>query len=314
MKSLQQNFKDIEDEINFLKKKNNAIILSHFYQDEDIQDIADFIGDSLDLSKKAQKNDSDVIVFCGVRFMAEVAKILSPHKKVILPDINAGCSLEESCQVNEFREFKKKYPNHIVLSYINCSAEIKAESDIIVTSSNAGKIIESIPAKQKIIFAPDKHLGGYLNKITGRDMVLWNGTCIVHETFSERELIKMKVRTDDAKIIAHPECPENILNHADFIGSTSSLLRFISTNESKRFIVATEPHIIHQMKKNEPNKEFLTAPGNDGKCSCSNCPYMELNTLEKLRDCLLNLSPEINIDNELILKAKKPLNTMLKLS
>ena len=314
MKSLQQNFKDIEDEINFLKKKNNAIILSHFYQDEDIQDIADFIGDSLDLSKKAQKNDSDVIVFCGVRFMAEVAKILSPHKKVILPDINAGCSLEESCQVNEFREFKKKYPNHIVLSYINCSAEIKAESDIIVTSSNAGKIIESIPAKQKIIFAPDKHLGGYLNKITGRDMVLWNGTCIVHETFSERELIKMKVRADDAKIIAHPECPENILNHADFIGSTSSLLRFISTNESKRFIVATEPHIIHQMKKNEPNKEFLIAPGSDGKCSCSNCPFMELNTLEKLRDCLLNLSPEINIDNELILKAKKPLNTMLKLS
>ena len=314
MKSLQQNFKDIEDEINFLKKKNNAIILSHFYQDEDIQDIADFIGDSLDLSKKAQKNDSDVIVFCGVRFMAEVAKILSPHKKVILPDINAGCSLEESCQVNEFREFKKKYPNHIVLSYINCSAEIKAESDIIVTSSNAGKIIESIPAKQKIIFAPDKHLGGYLNKITGRDMVLWNGTCIVHETFSERELIKMKVRADDAKIIAHPECPENILNHADFIGSTSSLLRFISTNESKRFIVATEPHIIHQMKKNEPNKEFLIAPGHDGKCSCSNCPFMELNTLEKLRDCLLNLSPEINIDNELILKAKKPLNTMLKLS
>ena len=314
MKSLQQNFKDIEDEINFLKKKNNAIILSHFYQDEDIQDIADFIGDSLDLSKKAQKNDADVIVFCGVRFMAEVAKILSPHKKVILPDINAGCSLEESCQVNEFREFKKKYPNHIVLSYINCSAEIKAESDIIVTSSNAGKIIESMPAKQKIIFAPDKHLGGYLNKITGRDMVLWNGTCIVHETFSERELIKMKVRADDAKIIAHPECPENILNHADFIGSTSSLLRFISTNESKRFIVATEPHIIHQMKKNEPNKEFLIAPGHDGKCSCSNCPYMELNTLEKLRDCLLNLSPEINIDNELILKAKKPLNTMLKLS
>ncbi len=314
MESLQQNFKDIEDEINFLKKKNNAIILSHFYQDEDIQDIADFIGDSLDLSKKAQKNDADVIVFCGVRFMAEVAKILSPHKKVILPDINAGCSLEESCQVNEFRKFKKKYPNHIVLSYINCSAEIKAESDIIVTSSNAGKIIESIPDKQKIIFAPDKHLGGYLNRITGRDMVLWNGTCIVHETFSERELIKMKVRADDAKIIAHPECPENILNHADFIGSTSSLLKFISKNESKRFIVATEPHIIHQMKKNEPNKEFLIAPGHDGKCSCSNCPYMELNTLEKLRDCLLNLSPEINIDNELILKAKKPLNTMLKLS
>ena len=314
MKSLHQNFKDIEDEINFLKEKNNAIILSHFYQDEDIQDIADFIGDSLDLSRKAQQNDSDVIVFCGVRFMAEVAKILSPHKKVILPDINAGCSLEESCQVNDFRKFKKKYPHHIVLSYINCSAEIKAESDIIVTSSNASKIIESIPIDQKIIFAPDKHLGGYLNKITKRDMVLWNGTCVVHETFSERELIKMKVRYDDAKIIAHPECPENILNHADFVGSTSSLLRFISMNDSKMFVVATEPHIIHQMKKNEPNKKFIVAPGSDGKCSCSNCPYMELNTLEKLRDCLRNLSPEINIDNELILKAKKPLNTMLKLS
>ena len=314
MKNLKKTFSNLEEEILHYKKEKNAVILSHFYQDEDIQDIADFVGDSLDLSKNAAKTKADVIVFCGVKFMAEVAKILSPNKTVVLPDLNAGCSLEESCQVNEFREFKKKHSNHIVLSYINCSAEIKAESDIIVTSSNAGKIIESIPAKQKIIFAPDKHLGGYLNKITGRNMVLWNGTCIVHETFSERELIKMKVRTDDAKIIAHPECPENILNHADFIGSTSSLLRFISTNECKRFIVATEPHIIHQMKKNEPNKEFLIAPGNDGECSCSNCPYMELNTLEKLRDCLLNLSPEINIDNELILKAKKPLNTMLKLS
>jgi len=314
MKAVQQNFKDIEEEIVFLKKKKNAIILSHFYQDEEIQDIADFIGDSLDLSRKAQKNDADIIVFCGVRFMAEVAKILSPHKKVILPDINAGCSLEESCKVNEFRKFKEQYPNHIVLSYINCSAEIKAESDIIVTSSNAKKIIDSIPNDQKIIFAPDKHLGGYLNKLTGRDMILWNGSCIVHETFSERELVKLKVRCEDAKIIAHPECPENILNYANYVGSTSSLLKFISTDKSDRFIVATEPHIIHQMKKNEPNKEFLIAPGIDGTCSCSNCPYMELNTLEKLRDCLQNLSPEINIEKELMLKAKKPLNTMLNLS
>ncbi len=314
MKSLHKKFKDIEDEINFLKKKKNAIILSHFYQDEDIQDIADFIGDSLDLSKKAEKNNADIIVFCGVRFMAEVAKILSPHKKVILPDINAGCSLEESCQVDEFREFKKKYPDHIVLTYINCSAEIKAESDIIVTSSNAANIINSLPFNQKIIFAPDRHLGAYLNKITGRKMVLWNGTCIVHETFSERELVKMKVRHEGAKIIAHPECPENILNHAHFIGSTSSLLRFISKDKTKKFIVATEPHIIHQMKKNEPQKEFMIAPGNDGNCSCSNCPYMELNTLEKLRDCLQNLGPEITIKNELILKAKKPLITMLNLS
>ncbi len=314
MKSLHHKFKDIEDEINYLKKKNNAIILSHFYQDEEIQDIADFVGDSLDLSKKAEKNDAEVIVFCGVRFMAEVAKILSPNKKVILPDIKAGCSLEESCQVNEFRNFKRKYPNHIVLTYINCSADIKAESDIIVTSSNAEKIINSLPVNQKIIFAPDRHLGAYLNKITGREMILWNGTCIVHETFSERELIKMKVRSQGAKIIAHPECPENILNHSDFIGSTSSLLRFISIDKTKKFIVATEPHIIHQMKKNEPLKEFITAPGNDGNCSCSNCPYMELNTLEKLRDCLQNLKPEINIENELILRAKKPLITMLSLS
>ena len=314
MKPLHKNFKHIEDEIDYLKKEKNAIILAHFYQDENIQDIADFIGDSLDLSKKAQKNDADIIVFCGVKFMAEVAKILSPSKKVIIPDIRAGCSLEESCQVSEFREFKKSNPDHIVLSYINCSAEIKAESDIIVTSSNAAKILNSIPKDQKIIFAPDRHLGGYLNKVTGREMKLWNGVCIVHETFSERELVKMKVRSSVAKIIAHPECPENILKHADFIGSTSALLKFISDDKSEQFIVATEPHIIHQMKKNEPSKKFLVAPGNDGNCSCSNCPYMELNTMEKLRDCLLNLSPEINIPNQLLLKAKKPLNTMLKLS
>ncbi len=314
MKSLHENFTHIEEEIAFLKKKRNAIILSHFYQDEDIQDIADFIGDSLDLSKKAQKTDADVIVFCGVRFMAEVAKILSPNKKVILPDINAGCSLEESCKVEDFKKFKQKNPNHIVLSYINCSAEIKAESDIIVTSSNAAKIISSLPKNQQIIFAPDKHLGGYLNKITGRKMKLWNGTCVVHETFSERELVKKKIRLENSKVIAHPECPENILKHADFIGSTSALLKFISSDNSEKYIVATEPHIIHQMKKNEPLKQFFVAPGSDGKCSCSNCPYMELNTLEKLRDCLLNLSPEISIKNELILNAKKPLNSMLKLS
>tara|TARA_B100000886_G_C20417388_1_gene489861 strand:- start:300 stop:1244 length:945 start_codon:yes stop_codon:yes gene_type:complete len=314
MKNIIKKYKSLEEEIYDLKKEKNAVILAHFYQDEEIQDIADFIGDSLDLSKKAQKAKADIIVFCGVRFMAEVAKILSPTKKVILPDINAGCSLEESCRPEKFRIFKQRYPEHIVLSYINCSAEIKALSDIIVTSSNAEKIIKSLPPKQKIIFAPDKHLGGYLNKITGRNMLLWNGSCIVHETFSEKEIIKLKVRNRDAKIIAHPECPENILNHADFIGSTSSLLKFTSSSQATKFIVATEPHIIHQMKKNEPQKNFIIAPGNDGGCSCSNCPYMELNTLEKLRDCLLNLSPEINVEKELILKAKKPLNLMLKLS
>mgnify|MGYP001208165327 CR=1 FL=1 len=314
MKNITNKYRFIEEEIDHLKKKNNAVILAHFYQDEDIQDIADFIGDSLDLSKKAQTAQADVIVFCGVRFMAEVAKILNPKKKVILPDINAGCSLEESCRPEKFSLFKQKYPDHIVLSYINCSSEIKALSDIIVTSSNAEKIIRGLPFNQKIIFAPDKHLGTYLNKITGRNMLLWDGSCIVHETFSEKEIVKLKVRNSDAKVIAHPECPENILNHADFIGSTSSLLKFTSSSQANKFIVATEPHIIHQMKKNEPRKDFIVAPGNNGDCSCSNCPFMELNTLEKLRDCLLNLSPEINIKNELILKAKKPLNLMLKLS
>ena len=314
MEILEKNFISIEDEILHLKKEKNAIILAHFYQDEGIQDIADFVGDSLDLSKKAEKNDADVIVFCGVKFMAEVAKILSPSKTVILPDINAGCSLEESCQVEDFKKFKKSYPNHKVVTYINCSADIKAESDIIVTSSNAEKIINSIPKNENIIFAPDKHLGNYLMKKTNRDMVLWDGSCIVHVTFSERELIKLKVRNDDAKIIAHPECPENILRHADFIGSTSSLLKFVHKDSSQKFIVATEPHIIHQMKKLEPNKEYMIAPGVDGNCSCSNCPFMELNTIEKLRDCLKSLSPEIFIDNELILRAKKSLNTMLKLS
>ena len=314
MKNITNEYRFIEEEIDHLKKKKNAIILAHFYQDEDIQDISDFIGDSLDLSKKAQTAEADVIVFCGVRFMAEVAKILNPKKKVILPDINAGCSLEESCRPEKFSLFKQKYPDHIVLSYINCSSEIKALSDIIVTSSNAEKIIRGLPLNQKIIFAPDKHLGTYLNKITGRNMLLWDGSCIVHETFSEKEIVKLKVRNSDAKVIAHPECPESILNHADFIGSTSSLLKFTSSSEANKFIVATEPHIIHQMKKNEPRKDFIIAPGNNGDCSCSNCPFMELNTLEKLRDCLLNLSPEINIKNELILKAKKPLNLMLKLS
>ncbi|MEL0246370.1 MAG: quinolinate synthase NadA [Alphaproteobacteria bacterium] len=314
MENLKNTFSSIEEEILFYKKKRNAVILSHFYQDEEIQDIADFVGDSLDLSRKAHNTKAEVIVFCGVRFMAEVAKILSPNKSVILPDLNAGCSLEESCKAEDFKKFKKSYPDHIVLSYINCSAEIKALSDIIVTSSNAEKIINSLPLDQKIIFAPDKHLGSYLNKITNRKMLLWNGTCVVHETFSEKELVKAKVRNPDAKIIAHPECPESILNYAHFIGSTSSLLKYISKDKNKKFIVATEPHILHQMKKNEPNKIFLVAPGSDGSCACSNCPYMELNTLEKLRNCLVDLSPKINISNELILKAKKPLNLMLNLS
>ena len=304
----------LEDQINELRKKKNAIILAHYYQDGDIQDIADFVGDSLDLSKKAAETECDVIVFCGVRFMAEVAKILSPEKTVLLPDYNAGCSLEESCPPSKFKIFKGQNPEHTVVSYINCSAEIKSLSDIIVTSSNAKKIIESLPKNEKIIFAPDKHLGGYLNKITGRKMLLWDGFCIVHEMFSEKEMFKLKIRNEDAEVLAHPECPEKILDQADHIGSTSSLLKRVSSSSSKKFIIATEPHIIHQMKKIEPRKTFIPAPSSNGECSCANCPFMELNTMEKLRNCLVNSSPIIKMDKKMIINAKKPLIRMLELS
>ncbi|MBK92953.1 MAG: quinolinate synthase [Rickettsiales bacterium] len=305
---------DLEDKILQLKKKKNAVILAHYYQDEEIQDIADFVGDSLDLSKKAASTDCDTIVFCGVKFMAEVAKILNPNRNVILPDLKAGCSLETSCPTQKFLEFKKNNPEHLVLSYINCSAEIKALSDVIVTSSNAQKIIEQLPNDQKIIFAPDQHLGGYLNKITGRKMLLWPGSCIVHETFSEKEIVKMKIRIPSAEIIAHPECPEQILSRANFIGSTSALLGHVKVSKFNEFIVATEPHIIHQMKKIAPEKTFFVAPGQNGDCSCSNCPYMELNTMEKLYDCLRKNSPSIQIDRSLIEKARIPLKKMLKMS
>ena len=304
----------IEDEIKLLKQEKNAVILAHYYQDEEIQDIADFVGDSLDLSKKAANTKAEVIVFCGVKFMAEVAKILSPNKRVILPDINAGCSLESSCKPEYFKIFKDKHPEHTVISYINCSAEIKAMTDIIVTSSNAKKIIESLPKNEKIIFAPDKNLGSYLNKITKRNMLLWNGSCIVHEVFSEKEILKLKLRNEDAEIIAHPECTESILSHASFIGSTSALLSHINNSDSKKFIIATEPHIIHQMKKVQPQKIFIPAPITNEKCSCSICPYMELNTMEKLKRCLLEMSPEITLSKDMILKSKKPLNKMLELS
>ena len=304
----------LEDQINDLRKKKNAVILAHYYQDGDIQDIADFVGDSLDLSKKAAATKADVIVFCGVRFMAEVAKILSPNKIVLLPDYNAGCSLEESCPPHKFKIFKDQNPGHTVISYINCSAEIKSLSDIIVTSSNAKKIIEGLPKDEKIIFAPDKHLGGYLNKITGRKMLLWDGFCIVHEMFSEKEIIKLKLRNEDAEVLAHPECPDKILEQSDHIGSTSSLLKRVSSSNSNKFIIATEPHIIHQMKKIEPKKIFIPAPVSKGECSCSNCPFMELNTMEKLRNCLINFSPLISMNEEMIMKAKKPLIRMLELS
>ncbi len=314
MNTLTSKNQFIEEEILNLKQEKNAVILAHYYQDEDIQDIADFVGDSLDLSKKAADTDCEIIVFCGVKFMAEVAKILNPKKKVIIPDLNAGCSLEESCQPENFRKFKSLYPNHSVISYINCSAEIKSMSDVIVTSSNAKKIIDSFPISEKIIFAPDKHLGNYLNKITGRKMVLWDGSCIVHEIFSEKEIIRLKLQNDDAEMIAHPECPEKILNHAHHIGSTSSLLSYVTKSSSSKFIIATEPHIIHQMKKIAPEKKFIPAPISDENCSCSNCPFMELNTMEKLRNCLLKGKPQINLENEMLLNAKKPLIKMLQLS
>jgi quinolinate synthase len=307
---------DLMDEINRLRKEMNAVILAHYYQDSEIQDIADFIGDSLDLSRKAAATDADVIIFCGVTFMADVAKILNPNKTVLLPDLDAGCSLELSCKPAPFKAFKDKHPEHIVLSYINSSAEVKALSDIIVTSSNAEHIINQIPTSQPIIFAPDKYLGGYLNKKTGRDMVLWEGSCIVHERFSEKELVNLKTRNPKAKIIAHPECSENLLNYADHIGSTSSLINYAAERNGEEFIVLTEPGIIHQMKSRAPDSKFYDVPGiGDGACtSCNTCPYMKLNNIEKLYMCMINKSPVIEIDESLRMAAKKPLDKMLMMS
>ncbi|MCJ9429452.1 quinolinate synthase NadA [Kordiimonas marina] len=305
---------DLVAEINRLRKEKNAVILAHYYQAAEIQDIADFVGDSLDLSRKAAETDADVIVFCGVRFMAEVAKILSPNKKVVLPDMKAGCSLEDSCPPDEFEKFVKAHPDHMVLSYINCSAKVKALTDIIVTSSNAEHIVASLPEDQKIIFAPDRHLGGYLSRKLGRDMLLWQGTCIVHEMFSEKELIKLMAKHPDAPVAAHPECPDQIVSHADHVGSTSSILKFATESDADTIIVATEPGIIHQMQKAAPHKTFIGAPGADGNCSCNTCPFMALNTMEKLYLCLRDLGPEIDLDEETRVKAEKPLRRMLELS
>ncbi len=307
---------DLVNEINKLRKELNAVILSHYYQDDEIQEIADFVGDSLDLSRKAAATDADVIVFCGVKFMAETAFILNPDKLVLLPDLEAGCSLETSCQPKEFADFRRLYPDHIALTYINCSAEIKALSDIIVTSTNAATIINQLPLNQKIIFAPDKHLGRYLNKITGRDMVLWDGTCQVHENFSEKELLKLRLLHPKAHIIAHPECPEVILNYAEHIGSTSSLINYVGKKPNDEFIVLTEPGIFHEMRKVAPNAKFYDVPGiNESGCSlCNSCPYMKLNTLEKLYLSMINKSPSIHLPKELVALSKKPLLKMLDLS
>jgi quinolinate synthase len=320
MQNLKENL-SIQDNILRLKKEMNGIILAHFYQDEEIQEIADFVGDSLDLSRKAAATDADVIIFCGVKFMAEVAKILSPTKKVIIPDMKAGCSLEESCPPAAFKKFREKHPNHLALTYINCSAEIKALSDIIVTSTNAKKIIEQIPKNQPIIFAPDQHLGRYLSKETNREMLLWKGSCIVHEQFSEKELVKLSTRYPGAKIIAHPECPENLLNHADYIGSTSALIKFTKDNQKDDFIVLTEPNIIHKMRQSNPDAKFYDCKFIDqsGCALCNNCPYMQLNDLEKIQHIMQNYQDknknnEIFLDDNLLEKAKLPLLKMLDMS
>jgi quinolinate synthase len=306
----------LEMEIKRLKSKMNAVILAHFYQDDEVQDIADYVGDSLELARRAAATTADVIVFCGVHFMAEGAKILNPSKLVLIPDMKAGCSLEESCKPAEFAAFKEQNPEHLVVTYINCSAEIKALSDIIVTSSNAEAIINQLPPEQKIIFAPDKHLGAYLNKKTGRNMLLWNGTCLVHARFSEQELIALKTRHPEAHIIAHPECPESLLRHAEHIGSTSSLLHYTQKNAGQSFIVLTELGILHQMKKLSPNSIFYDVPSvTSGGCtSCNSCPYMKLNTLEKIYDCMKNRSPMVELSANLISRAKKPLQRMLEMS
>ena len=305
---------DLEAEIDRLRKEKNAVILAHYYQDGEIQDLADFVGDSLDLSRKAAATDADMIVFCGVTFMGEVAKILSPQKKVVIPDAEAGCSLEESCQADAFKAWRDAHPGYVSLTYINCSAEVKALSDIIVTSSNAEYILNQIPEDQPILFAPDRHLGAYLQRKTGRKMELWPGTCIVHETFSERELIKLQERNPGAPVAAHPECPDTILRHADHVGSTRAILDFVQKSPKDTFIIATEPHIMHQMQKDCPTKTFLGAPGVDGSCDCANCPFMAKNTLEKVYLCMVNEAPSISLPEDLRLRALKPLQRMLEMS
>lgn len=321
MKILQKGFTDIEidpsldlfAEIEQLKKEKNAIILAHYYQEPDIQDVADYIGDSLGLAQQAEQTNADLIVFAGVHFMAETAKILNPSKKVLLPDLNAGCSLADSAPAELFRAFKAKHPDHLVVSYINCTADIKALSDIICTSGNAEKIIESIPKEQPILFAPDKNLGAYLNKISGRNMLLWNGACMVHEIFSLEKITKLKIRHPQAKLIAHPECEDAILRIADYIGSTTQLLKYTKSDSSNEYIVATETGILHQMQQDNPLKTFIPAPPTNN-CACNDCPHMKLNTLEKLYLCMKYEAPEITMDETLRLAAKKPMDCMLAIS
>ncbi len=309
---------DLRTEIDRLRIERKAVILAHYYQKPELQDLADFVGDSLELSRKAAATDAEVIAFCGVKFMAETAKILSPEKIVVLPDVNAGCSLEDSCPPEKFAAFRAVHPEHIALTYINCSTEVKALSDVIVTSSSAETILAQIDPAQKIIFGPDRHLGGYLNRKFNRDMLLWPGVCIVHEAFSETELLKLKIKHPHAPIAAHPECPPAIVDHADYVGSTSGILNYAKAMDSAglggTLIVATEPHIIHQMQLAMPEKTFIGAPGADGNCNCNICPYMALNTLEKLYLSLRDLTPRVEIEEGLRLQAKRSLDRMLEMA
>jgi quinolinate synthase len=304
---------ELVQKIGVLRKEKNAVILAHFYQVPEIQDLADYVGDSLGLAQKAAESKSDIIVFAGVHFMAETAKILNPDTKVLLPDLEAGCSLADSCPKDKFSEFKAKHPGHMVISYINCSADIKTLSDIICTSGNAVQLVESLPKNEKIIFAPDKNLGGYINRISGRNMVLWDGTCEVHDVLSTEAIINLKVENPDAKLIAHPECKAPVLELANYVGSTTAMLNFTMKDDSKKYIVATETGILHQMRKNSPDKEFIIVP-TDETCACNDCPYMKLNTLEKLYLCMKNEKPEITLTPEVIEKAKKPIIRMLEMS
>ncbi len=304
---------DLIKEIQRLKKEKKAVILAHYYQESEIQDIADYIGDSLGLSQEAAKTDADVIVFAGVHFMAETAKILSPTKKVLLPDAKAGCSLSDSCPPHLFAKFKEQYPDHLVITYVNCTAELKALSDILCTSSNAVQIVESLPEDQKIIFGPDRNLGAYVKKKTGRDLVLWNGACMVHEIFSQDKIDRLKSEHPEAKFIAHPECEDHILAIADYVGSTAGMLKFTQTDKAQAYIVATESGILYQMQKASPHKTFIPAPPNNA-CACNDCPHMKLNTLEKLYNCLKYESPEILLPEDVILRAQRPIERMLEIS
>ena len=304
---------DLEREIQELKRHHNAVILAHYYQESEIQDVADFVGDSLALAQAAAKTQADVIVFCGVHFMAETAKILNPTRRVLLPDLKAGCSLSDRCPPAAFRAFKEKHPEHFVVSYVNSSAAVKAMSDVICTSSNAVKIVNQVPRDRQTLFAPDQHLGRYVMKQTGRDMVLWPGSCIVHEIFSEKRLVQLKVQHPDAEVVAHPECEEAVLRHADFIGSTKGLLDHVLQSPKREFIVVTEAGILHQMKRGAPDKLFIPAPP-DNDCSCNECPYMRLNTLEKLHRCMRDGTPELTLPADLQIAALSPLRRMLEWS